>query len=238
VRSNTPLYAFEVDDASVFLKERNDVGGKFKLHQKCECLFRGDWYSGDIIQAYPDFNGVVYSFKYDSDGLLSNNVPENKLRFIAGTEPGAEEKKDEKSGVVVYFYPESTPRLFVVPLVCSEALLYQTLATELKVATSDFKLAVVGQYGTPPNPNKSEMIRMAQRLYLGLTWVDADPRKLTEAKLPNDEKDDGVFDLAKSFRMFQEVEILSPQDTWFCGKCKNHVQAEKKRWNSGPRPQC
>lgn len=248
VRTNTPLYAYEVEDASVFLKERDEVVGKFKIGMRCECLYQGQWYVGAVTHAFPTHNGVAYSFRYDVDGLCSNNLKEEKLRFLPGTEPKEEDTKDEKSGVMCYFYPSGTPRLLVLPLTCSEAQVCNSVAQELGVTIDDFTATVVGQYGSTYSsqeggalsPLKDAPVRLKQRLYLAINWKNGDPRtkkaEITQEGTKEEEKDSGVFDLTKSFKMFQEVETLSAQDMWYCNKCKTHVQAEKKMelWTTPP----
>lgn len=46
-----------------------------------------------VTHAYPAGNGVHYSFRYDVDGLTSNNVREEKLRYLPGTEPKEDDTK-------------------------------------------------------------------------------------------------------------------------------------------------
>jgi len=235
------------------------VVGKFKVGMRCECLFQGQWYIGAVTHAFPTYNGVAYSFRYDVDGLCSNNLKEEKLRFLPGTEPKEDDSKDEKSGVICYFYPAASPRLLVLPLTCSEANVCQTVAQELGVNVDDFSAAVVGQYGSTYSTQeggalshtKEEPVRLKQRLYLAISWKNGDPRAAKVAATAAaaaeaagtvagegsaEEKDNGIFDLAKSFKMFQEVETLSAQDQWYCNKCKTHVQAEKKMelWTTPP----
>lgn len=191
-----------------------------------------------------------YSFRYDVDGLTSNNVREEKLRYLPGTEPKEEEVKDAKSGVFCYFYPPATARLVVLPLNCSEAEACRILAQELGVQVDDFTATVVGQYGSvvsssevpPLSSTKEDPVRLKQRLFVAIRWKNgADPR-IAKAEAgegetgEKQEEDSGIFDITKSFRMFQEVETLSAQDQWYCNKCKTHVQADKKMefWTTPP----
>lgn len=52
----------------------------FKVGQKCECLFQGEWFPGRIVRVFAAKDGPLYSFQYQVDGLLSNNVRKEKLR--------------------------------------------------------------------------------------------------------------------------------------------------------------
>jgi ubiquitin C-terminal hydrolase len=259
VRSTDVLVAYEVAHPDAFLKTRElYTNSKFKLHQRCECLFKGEWYTGVVILVIPDYHsdGFLYSFRYDVDGLTSSRLPEAKLRFIAGTEPPPKSNEGEEartSGVVVYFRrvdPQygarmlyDRPHVFSLASLTSPSVICETVAQQLGVPVKSFTLSVVSQYGTVHygevetklNPEDGTVQEIKERVYLALDWVDGDQRKrdgpvggAASDEKAPEGKDDGVFDLQKSLNMFKEVETLGENDAWYCNKCKNHVLADKQ----------
>lgn len=54
----------------------------FKAGQRCECLFQGQWFPGQILRVFSTPQGAVCSFQYRADGLVSNNVRPDRLRDL------------------------------------------------------------------------------------------------------------------------------------------------------------